>query len=127
MMAFYLIQPVQKKASMYVEDIPCVKKFIALTHDGREIKGKLSQDIFGNEFYDLPEIITTDNFTVVLNNDKLSVISGKLKIKQQVEISSLVEELADNYNTKLLNADNEHIWLLYSNHLLQYNHKTKNI
>jgi hypothetical protein len=115
------------KAALFVEDIPCVQTFTALTHDGLEIKGKLSADIFGTHFYDLPEIITTDNFTVVLNGDKLSIISKKLKIKQQVEVSSLTEDLADNYNTKLLKADDEHIWLLYSAHLLQYNHKTKKL
>ena len=113
------------KASMFVENIPCVKIFTALTHDGREIKGKLSDDIFGTDFFDLPEIITTDNFTVILNGDKLSILSQKLKIKQQVEISSLAEDLADNYNTRLLKADDENIWILYSGHLLQYNHKTK--
>ena len=48
-------------------------------------------------------------------------------MKQQVEVSSLVDDLADNYNTKLLKADDEHIWLLYSNHLLQYNHKIKKL
>ena len=115
------------KASMFVENIPCVKKFTALTHDGREIKGKLSDDIFGTDFFDLPEMITTGNFTFVLNGDKLSIISKKLKVKQQVEVSSLAEELTDNYNTKLLKADDENTWFLYSNHLLQYNHKTKKL
>jgi PQQ-like domain len=115
------------KAALFVEDIPCVKTFTALTHDGLEIKGKLADDIFGTDFFDLPEIITTDNFTVVLHGDKLSIISKKLKMKQQVEVSSLAEDLADDYNTKLLKADDEHIWLLYSDHLLQYNHKTKKL
>jgi hypothetical protein len=115
------------KASIFVADIPCVKKFTALTHDGLEIKGKLADDIFGADFFDLPDMITTGNFTFVLNGDKLSIISKKLKIKQQVEVSSLAEELTDNYNTKLLKADDENIWFLYSNHLLQYNHKTKKL
>ncbi len=115
------------KASIFVENIPCVKNFTALTHDGREIKGKLSDDIFGTDFYDQPEMITTSNFTFVLNGDKLSIISKKLKIKQQVEVSSLTEELTDNYKTKLLKADDENTWFLYSDHLLQYNHKTKKL
>jgi hypothetical protein len=38
-----------------------------------------------------------------------------------------VGDLADDFNTKLLKADDEDIWLLYSNHLLQYNHKTKKL
>jgi hypothetical protein len=115
------------KANMFVENIPCVKIFTALSHDGKEIKGKLSDDIFGENFMDPLQMITTGNFTFVLNGDKLSIISKKLKVKQQLEISSLAEDLADNYNTKLLKADDEHIWLLYSDHLLQYNHKTKKL
>ena len=113
------------KAALFVEDIPCVKKFTALTHDSLEIKGVLADNIFGTNYFDLPEMLTTDNFTVVLHDNKLRIISNKLKINQQVEISSLAEELADDFNTKLLKADDENIWLLYSNHLLQYNHKTK--
>lgn len=116
-----------EKAALFVEDIPCIKTFTALTHDGLEIKGRRSEEIFGTDFFDLPEIITTDNFTVILHGDKLSLIAKKLKIKQQLEVSALVEDLADNYNTKLLKADDEFIWLLYSDHLLQYNHKTKKL
>ena len=115
------------KPDFFVENIPCVKKFTAFSHDGLEIKGKLSDDIFGTDFFDLPEMITTGNFTFILNGDRLSIISKKLKIKQQVEVSSLAEDLADNYNTKLLKADDENVWLLYSDHLLQYNHKTKKL
>lgn len=115
------------KAALFVEDIPCVKTFTAITHDGLEIKGKLSDEIFGTDFYELPEMLTSANYTFVLHDDKISIISQKLKIYQQVVVSSLVEDLADNFNTKLLKADDEHIWLLLSNHLLQYNHKTKKL
>ncbi|MBK9533138.1 MAG: PQQ-binding-like beta-propeller repeat protein [Chitinophagaceae bacterium] len=115
------------KANLFVENIPCVKSFTALTHDGREIKGKLSDDIFGKDFFDLPDMITTDKFTFVLNEDKLSIISKKLKLKQQVDLSSLAEELGDNRNNKLLKADNEHIWILCDDKLIQYDHKTKKL
>lgn len=113
------------KSSIFVENIPCVKTFTALTHDDREIKGKLSDDIFGKNFFDLPEMITTGNFTFILKGDKLSIISKKLKLKQQVSISALADNLIETNITKLLKADDENIWLLYANHLLQYNHKTK--
>ena len=115
------------KPDFFVENIPCVKTFTALTHDGLQIKGKLSDDIFGTDFYDLPEIITTDNFTIVLHGDKLSIISKKLKMKQQVDLSSLAEELGDNRNNKLLKADDENIWILCDDNLIQYNHKIKKL
>ena len=113
------------KASVFVEDIPCVKNFIALAHDGLEIKGKLAEDILGNDFFGRPPILTTEKYTYVYYDDKLTVLSGKLKIKHQVIVSSLADSLVENSDTKLLKADNESIWILYGNHLLQYNHKTK--
>ena len=113
------------KANIFVEDIPCVKIFTALSHDGLEIKGKLAASIFENSFNDQPELITTKKFTYVLSDSKLSIVSAKLKLKQQVDISSLAINLIETGQTKLLKADDENIWLKYANHLLQYNHKTK--
>ncbi|HMK04659.1 MAG TPA: PQQ-binding-like beta-propeller repeat protein [Ferruginibacter sp.] len=115
------------KPPMYVEEIPCVKVFTALTHDGLEIKGKMADDIFGKDFYELPDMIMTKDFTYVLNEDKLSIISKKIKIKHQVDLSSLAEELGDNRSNKLLKADDENAWVLCDNYLLQYNHKTKKL
>jgi len=116
-----------KKASMYVEDIPCVEKFIALTHDGLEITGKLSKDILGADIYGQPEMLRSEKFTFVLYDEELTILSRKLKVKQQLQVSSLAEELEGYGDTKILKADDENIWILYNNHLLQYNHKTKNL
>ncbi len=113
------------KASIFVEDIPCVKIFTAFTHDGLEIKGKLAASIFENNFNEEPDLITTKKFTYVLSGSKLSIVSAKLKLKQQVDISSLADDLIETGQIKLLKADDENIWLLYAGHLLQYNHKTK--
>ena len=113
------------KASMHVEGIPCVKTFTALSHDGLEIKGKLAENIFENSFNEETCIISTKKFTYTLSDGKLSVIAEKLKLKQQVDISSLAPNLIETGPSKLLKADDENIWLLYADHLLQYNHKTK--
>ena len=115
------------KANIFVEDIPCVRTFAALSHDGLEIKGKLSDDIFGKDFFDQPDIMTSNNFTYILYGDKLSIISKKLKVRQQMEISALVPDLADNVNSKLLKVNDESIWILHADHLLQYNQKTKKL
>jgi hypothetical protein len=114
------------KASVYIEDIPCVKTFIALSHDGLQIKGRLAANIFMNDFNDQPDIITTKRFTYVLFDGKLSILSGKLKLKHQLQVSSLLTDLGEENGAKLLKADDENVWLLYNGHLLQYNHKTKN-
>lgn len=113
------------KPDFFVENIPCVKKFTAFTHDGLEIKGKLSEDILGGDLFAQPELLTTAKFTFVLYDDKLTILSGKLKIKQQVQVSSLAEDLVGNASPTLLKADDENVWIMYNDHLLQYDHKTK--
>lgn len=115
------------KAAIFVENIPCIKNFIALSHDGLEIKGKLAEDILGKDIFGRPPILTAEKYTYIYYDDKLTVLSGKFKIKQQVEVSSLADSLFENSETKLLKADNENIWILYGDHLLQYNHKTKKL
>ncbi|MGZ8536888.1 MAG: hypothetical protein ACXWV9_01435 [Flavisolibacter sp.] len=115
------------KADIFVENIPCIEKYTALSHDRLPIKGKVSAEIFGNDLMDLPEMITTSNTTFALNETKLSILSKKLKIKQQLDLSTLAEDLEDNGNTKLLKADDENIWILFSDHLMQYNHKAKKL
>lgn len=115
------------KASIFVEDIPCVENFINLSHDGLEIKGKLSEDILGADIYGQPELLSSEKFTFILYDEKLTILSRKLKVKQQVQVSSLAEDLEGYGDTKLLKADDEIIWILYNNHLLQYNHKIKKL
>jgi hypothetical protein len=115
------------KANLFVENIPCAKNFTALSHDGLEIKEKLAEDILGDIFFGMPPMLTTEKFTYIVYDDKLTILSGKLKIKQQLEIFSLADSLVERSNTKLLKADNENIWILYGNHLLQYNHKEKKL
>ncbi len=115
------------KSDLFVEVIACVNNFTELSHDGREIKTKLSADVFGQDLMGEPDMLTTEKFTFILNEDKLSVLSGKLKKKQQVRISSLVADLDENGNAKLVKADNENIWLLYGDILLQYNHESKRL
>lgn len=113
------------KASMYVQEIPCIKVYSAITHDGKELKGRIVTDIMGDDMYGTPPILTSKKFTFILYDDKLTILSNKLKVKEVVDIVSLAGDIETNYDTKFLQADDEYVWLLYGNHLLQYNHKTK--
>lgn len=109
------------------EDIPCVEDFIALSHDGQQIKGRRAEIILDTDEFGRPPVLTAQNYTYIYKNDKLSILSNKLKIKQQVQISSLADSLHENSKTKLLKADNENVWIFYGDHLLQYNHKIKKL
>ncbi len=115
------------KASIFVEGIPCVKTFAILTHQGVEIKGKLADSLFLLNFNEEPDIIATKIYTYVLSSGQLSIISTKLKLLYQVNISSLMDELPESGPTKLLKVADDYVWLQYANHILQYNHKTKKI
>ena len=115
------------KADIYVQDIPCIEKYTALSHDGLPIKGKLADEIFGSDLMSFPEMITTSNATFALNETKLSILSKKLKLKQQVDLTTITNGLEDVGNTKLLKADDENIWILFGDHLVNYNHKTKKL
>ncbi len=115
------------KPDFFVEDIPCVNKFIALSHDGLEIKGKLAEDIFGKDFVETPDIITTKNSTVILFDNKLTILTRKLKKKHQVAVTSLSVDLVENDESKLIKADDENVWLLYGDYLLHYNQITKKL
>lgn len=117
-----------EKAEVFMEGIPCVKKHIGLSHDDREITGKVATAIFGEDYMENPDIITSGNFTYILNEDKLIVLSGKLKKVHEVSIGSLMkEEGASTTAQRLIKADDQNVWVLSHDHLLQYNHKTKKV
>lgn len=116
----------------------CVKEFFALTHDGRPIAGKLATDLLLDD-YTVPDVLTTSKHTFILGNgnEQLTVFGNKLKKKAQVELFNLSDALADfdtdslKYKnvslTKLLKADDTHVWIAYYHHLLIYNHTSKTL
>lgn len=113
------------KANIYVEGIPCITQFAAMSHDGLQIPKILANDIVRMQFGEEPEMLTTKNFTFLLRDDKLTILSNKLRITRQLRVSFLLPDVPDDGYTRLLKADDENLWLLYADHLLQYNHKTK--
>ena len=116
----------------------CVKEFSVLSHDGKPIAGKLAQDLSLDE-YTVPDVLTTTKHTFVLGNqnEQLTIFGNKLKKKVQIELFNLSEALAE-FNTdsltyknesltKLLKANDTHVWIVYYHHLLIYNHAKKTL
>lgn len=107
---------------------PCIKRFKSLTHDRRELTDKLAHEILGEDHSGTPAMLTTGNRSFIFDDGKLTVMGDKLKKKYAVDINDLVtEEPKYNSKTKMLAADNENIWLLYRNHVLQYAHAKKKL
>jgi hypothetical protein len=118
----------KEKADMFVQDIPCIKKFGALTHDGLELDEAISKKIFDND----EEAISTENTFVttkhsfVLREDKLAIIGNKQKLTKLVDLSELVEDSVHEYNlglNQLLAANEETVTFVYLNQLMVYNFK----
>jgi hypothetical protein len=116
------------KADIYIENIPCAKKYYGLTHDRKEIKGKIAEKIFGKDFSAEPEIFTTDKNTFILHDGILSILGNKLKLKQSIPIPLDDSIIGDIYSPEfLVKADAETVSLVHSNHLIIYDHHHKTV
>lgn len=105
----------------FPEQLPCIKRFMALTHDQKEIKGKLAKKIEGTE-YNQPAFYHTTNHTLAFNDGKLFVIGKKLKLKSETSLHTFSDSLQDISNGQILKADKELIWLMYNEHLVIFNY-----
>jgi hypothetical protein len=120
-----------QKADIFVESIPCVSVFGALTHDGWEMDRKFSRKLFGDE-----EVISTVNTfrgnhqTFILGNDKLAIIVSKRQVKKLVDLRSFLPDTVavNEYGlNQLLQADDERIQFVYGDQLLSYAYRKKKL
>ncbi|ANE51871.1 PQQ-binding-like beta-propeller repeat protein [Flavisolibacter tropicus] len=120
----------------FLSESPCAKEFYALTHDGNPITGKLAKELSvdGNTIQDY---VTTSRNTFLINNEQLTVLGNKLKKTVAVDLLSLSDSLVefntdslshpDESLTKILKADDTHVWIAFYHHLLIYNHAQKKL
>lgn len=118
-----------KKPDIYITDIPCVRNFTALTHDRKEIKGKLAAEVLDNDYMTTPNVLTSAKYTFCLAKGRLTILGDKLKRKASVQLSSLSANIADDsYGdglVALLKADSEKLWLICNDQFIIYNYKSK--
>jgi hypothetical protein len=117
------------KAHIFVRDIPCIRNFSALTHDGEEINGKLAENLFGEDHASFQEILTTKKNSFVLHENTITIIGNKRKIKQKIDINFLTDTVPDfNYEKgQLLQVDDERITFFYNNHIYIHNYDKKKL
>ena len=112
----------------FPSQLPCARQFIALIHDGKEIKGKFAEELSLN-IYSVPVIATTAKHSSILNDGHLFILGNKLKKKSSLPLTSLSDELEENSDApaKILNVDDEKITILYSHHFIIYHHRDKKL
>ena len=108
-----------EKASIYVDNIPCVRNFRLLSHDKREI----TEDFLTKNKIESEEIIfkTTSKNTFVMTETNLLVLKDKTKKVAAIDLYNLnIETVSFSKYIAILKADGNEIWFVWHNNLLQY-------
>ncbi len=117
----------KERADIFVKDIPCIKQFGALTHDGFELDAKFSAKIFDKEeeAISTENTLTTATHSFILHNNKLAIIGNKRKLSKLVDLSLLVADSLreDSWRlSQILQANEKEIILVYNDQLIVYNY-----
>lgn len=112
----------------FPSQLPCALSFVGLSHDGKEIKGKLAEEL-GLNADNIPTIISTTKHSFVLNEGQLVILGNKLKKKAVLPLASLSDSLEEDndFPAKILHANDETVAILYDNHLVIYDHNDKKL
>ena len=109
------------KAQLFVENIKCVRHFKFLTHDDRDITESFLEKYFGADaevkerHTDTKTFLTDGNLLVILGNDK--------KILKQIAFNKIASPEGDSALYKILQINNEKIWLLNNAVLTHYDYE----
>ncbi len=122
----------KEKADIFVADIPCIKRFGALTHDGYELDVKFSVHNFDHDEDAIaPEkIITSKENSFILHDDKLIVVGNKRKVVKRVDLTLLVADSLVEKDwglTQLLNANEKTVTLVYKDQLIVFNYRQEKV
>lgn len=110
----------------YPSGLSCIKNFAALSHDGKEIKGKLAQTLLPDGYFN-NEIFYTAQNSFVLHEGTLTVLGNKLKKKLSVDLNTINDSIQEQEEglAKILAADDQTVSLVYNNQFIIYDFKKK--
>jgi hypothetical protein len=128
----YIDTTCKEKADIFVQDIPCIKNFNALTHDGHELNERFLEKIFG----DNSNSITAENVSrgqhnsFILYDGKLVILGDKRKVVVELDLPDLLADTIEvDYDspTRVLGSNETIVSFLYNNRMFSYDHKKKRI
>lgn len=120
----------KEKADIFVQDIPCIRNFVGLTHDKKEMTSVFIEKLFPQGSSEELQIYHTDKSSILLSDDQLVVLGDKLKKKVQIAIPDLSDSVFESEGSarnQILRGDDKQVWLLYNGWLLSINHSTKKV
>jgi hypothetical protein len=115
---------------VFIGDLPCVEHFVFITHDKTKISESTAKKLLGGEFYGTRQILTSDEFTVVLpeSDNKLLVLGKKGKKIAVVDLDKLKgQEELFNELTKLLKIEGSKLWITHNANVFVYDLASKKV
>ena len=109
----------------FPSELPCVKKFLALTHDGKEIRGKMAEKMGEPE---RSNIWYTAKNTILVNHEQLFILGNNLTLKLAQPLSYFTDNMeVSGGPAKILHVDEATLWMLYNDRLIEYNFRKKTL
>lgn len=99
------------------------KNYEFLTHDSKEIdKDFLKKNKISDSDYLLEK---SKKQTFILDEKHLTVLEKKGRKKHQLDLETLFTDEEQDFEAlrAIIKTDSENIWLVYQNHLIQYDFK----
>lgn len=115
----------KNKASMFVNDIPCIKNFRYLTHDEKEIDEPFLIKHLG-ETENL-KFFSNQELTVIMGSENLIIIGNNKKIKNKINFLDLKQsfETESNRYKGIIKIEGNDFWFFFENNLVSYDLKTE--
>lgn len=115
----------KNRASIFVNDIPCVKNFRYLTHDEKEIDEPFLENHLG-ETENL-KFFSNQELTVIMGIENILIIGNNKKIKNKINFLDLIPSLETESNLfkNSIKIEGNDFWFFYENNLVCYDLKTK--
>lgn len=117
----------EPKATIFVEDIPCIRRFDFKSHDGFEIPQLFFFNTeYGDEAAEHYQIVYAKENTLLYSSGKLVVLGKKGKFVSSIEIASLQQESGTpSTYAEILKVEENKVWLCQDNLLLIIDFKKK--
>lgn len=115
----------KEKATIFVDNIPCVRNMKFLTYYGYEI----DHDFISKNFiFDNDVLSFTDSDkTILYGYRRILVLNSGKRIKLRLDLEKMFPEIQVNENdyTEILLVNDDTLWFIYENHMIAYDISAK--
>lgn len=117
----------KKKTSIFVENIKCVKNFLVLTHDNKEIDASFLTENLGD--YEAFQFKTYNSKTFFIGTETLLILGNNKKVLHKVNLNDIILPLEILFNEykSILKIENTTIWFFSNNKIVEYDFQKEKV